>query len=298
MRSVLRPLLRLLQSMLRLLRSVWHAAFGKFVCAVLALWIAIAAISLLWTPYPLLKTNGYEVWQKPSWKHWLGTDGTGSDMLSWLMAGSRVELLLVLCTVLIASAIGACLLSVMIARSQFVSAISVMAVDALISIPTVLIALMLAVPLGASVVVIMLACGVGYGLNLARIVRPSAQLVLQSDYVTFAISQGSRRSYVLFRHVFPNIMPIAMVQLSLSAGTVILAESGLTYLGVGVPSGVPSWGRVLATSVTLIHVNPLAVVWPGLIVTVVVVALNLFGDVIREVTNPSLGKQVARKTSR
>lgn len=269
-----------------ILKRIWRASFGKFVCVTLFLWLTIAAISLFWTPYSLLKTNGYEVWQKPSFAHLLGTDGTGADMLSWLMAGSRVELVIVVCTVMISALIGTVLLSIMISKYKIIRATSVMAVDALISVPTVLIALMLAVPFGANVLVIVIACGFGYGFNLARIVRPSAKLVLQSDYVNSAISQGASRRYVLLRHVLPNITPVALVQLSLSAGTVILAESGLTYLGVGVPSGVPSWGRVLATSVTLIHVNPLAVLWPGLIVTIVVVALNLLGDVLRKVLDP------------
>ncbi|EIK85475.1 ABC-type dipeptide/oligopeptide/nickel transport systems permease component [Gardnerella greenwoodii 00703Dmash] len=269
-----------------ILKRIWRASFGKFVCVTLFLWIAIAAISLFWTPYSLLKTNGYEVWQKPSFAHLLGTDGTGADMLSWLMAGSRVELVIVICTVMISALIGTVLLSIMISQYKIIRATSVMAVDALISVPTVLIALMLAVPFGTNVLVIVIACGFGYGFNLARIVRPSANLVLQSDYVNSAISQGASRRYVLLRHVLPNITPVALVQLSLSAGTVILAESGLTYLGVGVQSGVPSWGRVLATSVTLIHVNPLAVLWPGLIVTIVVVALNLLGDVLRKVLDP------------
>lgn len=269
-----------------ILKRIWRASFGKFVCVTLFLWLAIAAISLFWTPYSLLKTNGYEVWQKPSFAHLLGTDGTGADMLSWLMAGSRVELVIVVCTVMISALIGTVLLSIMISQYKIIRATSVMAVDALISVPTVLIALMLAVPFGANVLVIVIACGFGYGFNLARIVRPSAKLVLQSDYVNSAISQGASRRYVLLRHVLPNITPVVLVQLSLSAGTVILAESGLTYLGVGVPSGVPSWGRVLATSVTLIHVNPLAVLWPGLIVTIVVVALNLLGDVLRKVLDP------------
>ena len=269
-----------------ILKRIWRASFGKFVCVTLFLWLAIAAISLFWTPYSLLKTNGYEVWQKPSFAHLLGTDGTGADMLSWLMAGSRVELVIVVCTVMISALIGTVLLSIMISQYKIIRATSVMAVDALISVPTVLIALMLAVPFGANVLVIVIACGFGYGFNLARIVRPSAKLVLQSDYVNSAISQGASRRYVLLRHVLPNITPVALVQLSLSAGTVILAESGLTYLGVGVPSGVPSWGRVLATSITLIHVNPLAVLWPGLIVTIVVVALNLLGDVLRKVLDP------------
>lgn len=269
-----------------ILKRIWRASFGKFVCVTLFLWLAIAAISLFWTPYSLLKTNGYEVWQKPSFAHLLGTDGTGADMLSWLMAGSRVELVIVVCTVMISALIGTVLLSIMISQYKIIRATSVMAVDALISVPTVLIALMLAVPFGTNVFVIVIACGFGYGFNLARIVRPSAKLVLQSDYVNSAISQGASRRYVLLRHVLPNIMPVALVQLSLSAGTVILAESGLTYLGVGVQSGVPSWGRVLATSVTFIHVNPLAVLWPGLIVTIVVVALNLLGDVLRKVLDP------------
>ena len=269
-----------------ILKRIWRASFGKFVCVTLFLWISIAAISLFWTPYSLLKTNGYEVWQKPSFAHLLGTDGTGADMLSWLMAGSRVELVIVICTVMISALIGTVLLSIMISQYKIIRATSVMAVDALISVPTVLIALMLAVPFGTNVLVIVIACGFGYGFNLARIVRPSANLVLQSDYVNSAISQGASRRYVLLRHVLPNITPVALVQLSLSAGTVILAESGLTYLGVGVQSGVPSWGRVLATSVTLIHVNPLAVLWPGLIVTIVVVALNLLGDVLRKVLDP------------
>lgn len=273
--------------MIKFLSRIWRGIIGKFVCIILCLWIFVAALSFVWTPYSLLETNGYQVWQKPSLKHWLGTDGTGADMLSWLMAGSRVEILLVISTIVIASVVGFVILSFTICRVQKIRSVIIMAVDALISIPTVLIALMLAVPLGASVLVIMLACGFGYGLNLARILRPSAVLVLKSDYVDCAISNGASRSYVLLKHVLPNILPIASVQLSLSAGTVILAESGLTYLGVGVPSGVPSWGRVLSTSVILIHVYPLAALWPGLVVTLTVLALNLFGDVLRSVTNPA-----------
>lgn len=273
--------------MLKILNRIWNASCGKFVCIVLSLWLIVSAVSVFWTPYPLLATNGNNVWQNPSFNHWLGTDGAGADTLSWIMAGSSMELLLVICTVCVAISIGFGLLGLMIAKSPLIQGASVIIVDALISIPTVLIALILVVPLGTTVIVIILACGIGYGLNLARIIRPSAQLVLQSDYVNFAISQGSSRNRVIFRHVIPNIMPVAMVQISLSAGTVILAESGLTYLGIGVPSGIPSWGRVLSTSVSLIHVNPLSVVWPGLVVTLVVVALNLLGDVLRKVLDPS-----------
>ncbi|MFT8592125.1 MAG: ABC transporter permease [Bifidobacterium sp.] len=253
---------------------------------VLGLWLAVAAVSLFWTPWSLWWTDGYHVWQKPSPSHILGTDGTGADVLSWLMAGSRTNLLICVLTVLVTAVFGLLLLAAMLARTALFAQASVVVIDALISLPTVLIALILAVPFGPSVAVIVAACGFGYGLNLARIARPQAMLVARSGYVESALSNGASAASVFSRHVIPNIMPIMMVQLSISAGTVVLAESGLTYLGIGVQSGVPSWGHSLATSVTFINVYPITVVWPGLIITCVVLALNVFGDALRDCADP------------
>lgn len=268
------------------LRSMWRRAEGRFALLVLALWVIVALVSLVWTPQSLWVTDGYHVWAKPSSDHWLGTDGTGADVFSWLMAGSRTNLLIVLLTVALCAVWGLALIAAMVARSAALSGAAVVLVDALISIPTVLVALILAVPLGASIAVIIIACGFGYGLNLARIARPAALLAARSSYVESALSNGAGGWRVLVSHIIPNILPVLAVQLSLSAGTAVLAESGLTYLGIGVPSGVPSWGHSLATSVKLINVFPLTVLWPGLIVTVVVVALNVFGDVLRDAIDP------------
>lgn len=274
------------------LRSMWRRASGRFPLMVIGLWVLVSVVSLFWTPRPLMQTDGYHTWQAPSAEHWLGTDGTGADVFSWLMAGSRTNLIIVILTVLVAAALGLLFVAAMVSRHTVLAGASVVVVDALISIPTVLIALVLAVPLGASVAVIVIACGFGYGLNLARVARPQALLVVRSAYVESAMANGASGAYVLFRHIVPNILPVMLVQLSLSAGTAVLAESGLTYLGVGVPSGTPSWGHSLATTVRFISVYPLTVLWPGLVVTVVVVALNLFGDALRDaidpVTNPAL----------
>ena len=251
------------------LHSMWRRAEGKFALIVLALWLLIATVSLFWTPQSLWATDGYHVWAKPSAEHWLGTDGTGADVFSWLLAGSHTNLVIVLLTVVASMAWGLLLIAAMVARNAALASSSVVVVDALISVPTVLIALI-----------------------LARVARPAALLAARSSYVESALANGASGWRVLISHVMPNILPVLAVQLSLSAGTAVLAESGLTYLGIGVPSGVPSWGHSLATSVKLINVFPLTVVWPGLIVTVVVVALNIFGDVLRDaidpVTNPAL----------
>ncbi|TPF86243.1 ABC transporter permease [Bifidobacterium sp. UTCIF-37] len=269
-----------------ILGTMWSSGTGRYALVVLALWLFVALVSLFWTPLPLLATDGYHVWAAPSADHWLGTDGTGADVLSWLMAGSRTNLVIAGLTVIGSAALGLLLVGLMVARSTALASVSVAVVDALISIPTVLIALLLAVPFGASAAVVVGACSIAYGLNLARVARPAALLAARSQYVESARANGAGGLRVLVQHIVPNITPVLAVQLSMSAGTSVLAEAGLTYLGVGVGAGVPSWGHSLSTSVKLINVFPLTVLWPGLVVTLVVIALNLFGDALRDAGDP------------
>ncbi len=272
--------------------SMWRKSSGKYAIVVIGLWLFVSVASLLWTPHPLLETDGFNVWSSPSMAHPLGTDGVGADVLSWLMAGSRTNLMIAVLTVVVAAAFGLLIVAAMVSRNGALSSASVVVVDALISIPTVLVALILSVPFGASAAVIVAACGFAYGLNLARILRPSALLAAQSAYVESALWSGAGSVRVFFTHIVPNTLPVLCVQLSISAGTSLLAEAGLTYLGVGVGAGVPSWGHSLSTSVRFISIHPTAVLWPGLVVTVVVVALNLLGDALRDavdpLTNPAL----------
>ena len=279
------------------LASMWCKASGRYSMTVLAIWILVSLVSKFWTPVPIWVTDGYRIWQAPSRAHLLGTDGTGADILSWLMAGSATNLAISLLAVLLSGVLGLLLVMAMVSRRSGVSQTVVVLVDALISLPTVLLALILAVPLGPSIAVVVVACGFGYGLNLARIVRPQALLAAESDYVQSARHSGVGSFRIFCTHLVPNVIPVLCVQLSMSAGTSVLAEAGLTYLGVGVPSGLPSWGHSLTTSVKFINVFPLTVLWPGLVVTMVVVALNLFGDALRDaidpVTNPRLRAAVA-----
>ena len=279
------------------LRSMWRRSSGRFPLMVIALWMLVSVVSLCWTPRPLLQTDGYHTWESPSVEHWMGTDSTGADIFSWLMAGSRTNLIIVILTVLVAATLGLLFVAAMVSRHTVLAGTSVVVVDSLISIPTVLIALVLAVPLGASIAVIVIACGFGYGLNMARVARPQALLAARSAYVESAMSNGASGAYIFLRHIVPNIVPIMVVQLSLSAGTAVLAESGLTYLGVGVPSGTPSWGHSLATTVRFITAYPLTVLWPGLVVTVAVVALNLFGDALRDAIDPVTNPELRRVAS-
>ena len=258
-------------TMKTVLSTIWAKAGGKYALIVIGAWLLVSVLSLVWTPYSLLDTNGFNAWASPSAAHLLGTDGTGADVLSWLMAGSRTNLMIAVLTVIVAAAIGLLLVAAMVSRSGALASTSVVVVDALMVIA---------------------ACGCAYGLNLARILRPSALLAARSAYVESALWSGASSVRVFFTHIVPNTLPVLCVQLSMSAGTSLLAEAGLTYLGVGVGAGVPSWGHSLSTSVKFISVYPMAVLWPGLVVTMVVVALNLFGDALRDaidpLTNPAL----------
>ncbi|NMM95719.1 ABC transporter permease [Bifidobacterium sp. DSM 109960] len=269
-----------------IVRSMWRKASGKYALIVLGIWVIVSLVSLVWTPHALLDADGFHAWQAPTGAHPLGTDGVGADVLSWLMAGSRTNLIIAVLTVIVAGVFGLALVAAMVSRASALRSTSVVLVDALISIPTVLIALMLTVPFGASAAVIVAACGFAYGLNLARIVRPAAMLAARSRYVESAVWSGASGMRVFLTHIVPNAMPVLLVQLSMSAGTSILAESGLTYLGVGVGAGVPSWGHSLATSVKFISIYPMTVLWPGLVVTLTVIALHLFGDALRDAADP------------
>jgi peptide/nickel transport system permease protein len=268
-------------------RRVFGGAEGKFAVVVICFWIVLALVSLLWTPWPLNYTDGFNTWKTPTGSHVLGTDGTGQDVFSWLMAGSMTELELVLAVVVLTGVLGILLIALSLVRSHVGSSIVVVAIDALLSIPLVLLALILAVPLGASLWVVIIACSVAYALALARIAQPAVRVVANSSYVEAALFAGASWWRVFFRHILPNVIPVLCVQLSLSAGTAILAESGLTYLGIGVPVGTPSWGYSLATSASFLQLYPLSVLWPGLLITLSVVALNLLGDKLRVALDPS-----------
>lgn len=274
----------------RVCRYVLSTPSGAFATAVLALWILTAVVSLLWTPVPVNESDGYHVWMPPSSRHWLGTDGSGFDVFSWLMAGSAVDLLIVVLVVLVAAIEGGVLSLAMIMSSARVGDMVVVAVDAMISIPVILLALLLSVPWGGSIAVVVVACGVGYGLNFARVIRPVAGSVARSLYVEAGTVAGGSRWRAWRSHILPHCLPTALVQLSLAAGTSILAESGLTYLGVGVPAGTPSWGRSLAMSAQMMSVRPLTVLWPGVVVTLVVAACGMFGDALRDAIDPMVNE--------
>jgi len=270
---------------------------GAFGATVLFLLLASALVSLFWTPHPLLQANPDQAWLGPSSQHWLGTDQIGRDTFSWLLAGSRTAVLVVTFSTLLAAVIGTTFGALSALAPRRVGAPVAVLVDIFIAFPVLLLAMLLAAPFGGSIGVVVIAVGIGYGMNIGRVTRPEILRISQSDFMLASRASGVGTVRSILRHIVPNVGPIFIVQLSMVAATSLLAEAGLSYLGYGAPSTTPSWGRTLATSQQLIGVQPLSVLWPGLTITLTVLALTLLGDALREAVDPRLKRSALRVPS-
>lgn len=270
------------------LRHLLRRPDGVLGLGVVVLVVVVALVSLVWTPHALLAADASAAWQGPSLRHLLGTDRIGRDVLSWLMAGARTTVVVAAASTLVAALIGLPLAAAGALAPARLSEPLVVLVDILVAFPVLLVAMLLAAPFGGSLAVVVLAVGFGAGVQVARVTRPDIVRVGQSDYVLAARAAGVGAWRRLVDHVLPNVAPVVVVQLSQTAAVATLAEAGLSYLGYGAPSSTASWGRSLADAQPYIGVAPLAVVWPGLAIGLVVLALNLLGDAVRHVSDPRL----------
>ena len=147
---------------------------------------------------------------------------------------------------------------------------------------------MLAAVFGSGIPVVIVSVGIGFGVQIARVVRAELRQINAEDFILAARAAGLSRWAILRMHLLPNAAPVFTVQLSLAMGLAILAEAGLSYLGFGAPQSVPSWGRMLQESQSFISVHPLVVLWPGITITLTVLAFYLLGDALRESMDPRL----------
>ncbi|PVE96031.1 ABC transporter permease [Microbacterium sp. TPD7012] len=277
----------------RWLTRLWATATGRFGLIVVAMIAVTALVSSFWTPFDPQSSNIGDRWLPPSWPHLLGTDDTGRDILSLIMAGARTAVFVSVGAGVVATVIGISLAALGALTTRWVRETVAVFVDILIAFPVLLIAMMISSVWGGSLWVVIWAVGIGFGVNIARVTRPELRRVQQSDFVLAARASGLTPAQSLARHLLPNVAPVFIVQLSWSMAVAVLAEAGLSYLGFGASVVEPSWGILLADLQRYIGVHPLSVIWPGLTITVTVLALNLLGDGLREATDPTLRHRAA-----
>jgi peptide/nickel transport system permease protein len=275
------------------LRRLWMLPTGRFGIVVVLVVAVTALVSLFWTPFPPAQVDVLARWAPPSWPHVLGTDGTGRDILSLLMAGARTTLVVAVGAGVVATVVGLVLAALGALTARWLRESVAVLVDILIAFPVLLLAMMIAAVWGGSLWVVVWAVGIGFGVNIARVTRPELRRVLHSDFVLAGRASGLTPLQNLTRHLLPNVAPVFIVQLSWSMAVAVLAEAGLSYLGFGAPVTTPSWGVLLNDLQRYITVHPLSVVWPGLAITLTVLGLNLLGDGLREATDPTLSRRTA-----
>ena len=253
--------------------------------------VSAAALSWLWTPYPVYDVDLQARLLAPAAGHWLGTDAYGRDVASLLLVGARASILVGVIAVGIGLLAGTALGLLASARRGWVEEAIMRVADFGFAFPAILSAILLTAAFGPGIVNAIVAIGLYNVPAFARITRAAANAVWSRDYVLAARASGKGPWAITWQHVLPNIAAVLIVQATIRFAIAILAEAALSYLGLGTQPPQPSWGRMLAEAQTLMFQAPLLAVWPGLAIALSVLGLNLLGDGLRDLLDPRLARR-------
>ncbi|WP_308917508.1 ABC transporter permease [Jannaschia sp. LMIT008] len=259
---------------------------GALVTAAVA---AAALLSLIWTPHDVTSLDVAARMATPSGTHWLGTDHLGRDMASMLMAGARTSIAVALVAVGIGTLLGVPLgLWAAAHRGGWLDEVIMRGNDLIFAFPSLVIAILITAVFGPGAVNAIIAIGIFNVPVFARVARGGALPLWTLDYVMAARVAGKGAFLISAQHILPNVASLLIVQATIQFSLGILAEAALSYVGLGAQPPVPSWGRMLADSQTMIYSAPRLAILPGLAIVVTVLGLNLLGDGLRDWLDPRL----------
>ncbi len=223
----------------------------------------------------------------PGSSHWFGTDDVGRDVFSRVVYGARLSLLVGATTVVLAF-VGGVACGLVAGYYPRLDNPVMRVMDGLMAFPAIILAIALMASLGPSVTNVIVALGVVYCPRVARTVRGSVLVIRETPYVEAARALGAADVVVLLRHVFPNCLSPVIVQASFVFAAAVLSEAALSFLGVGVPPFIPSWGNILSEGRLYLIQAPWLVLYPGAAIMITILGLNLFGDGLRDLLDPRM----------
>jgi len=223
----------------------------------------------------------------PSARHWFGTDDVGRDVWSRVIYGARLSML-VGGSVVLLSVAGGLVVGLLGGYYRAVDNVVMRVMDGLMAFPGIILAIALMASLGPSVTNVIVALGIVYVPRVARIVRGSVLVIRETPYVEAARALGVADTTILWRHILPNCLSPVIVQGSFIFAAAVLGEAALSFLGVGAPPYVPSWGNVLAEGRLYLQQAPWLTLFPGAAIMATILGLNLFGDGLRDLLDPKL----------
>lgn len=250
----------------------------------LALLIVLAVAAPLYAGDPV-NMDPFKRLQPPSGEMWFGSDNLGRDVFARTIFGARISLMVGLLSAASAAMIGL-LIGVIAGYSRSFDNVVMRVMDGLMSIPTILLAIALISLTGPGIGILIVAIAIPETPAVARLVRSVVLGVRERPYVEAALCGGARLPKVLWRHILPSTVPALMVQGATVCASAIMTEAGLSFLGVGVPPEIPSWGNMIASSRLYLAIAPLTIFAPGICLAVTVLAVNLLGDGLRDMFDP------------
>jgi peptide/nickel transport system permease protein len=272
--------------MLDVLRRVAAHRSGLAGGLLVLLFVATGLLAPWLAPHDPLKGDLGRTREGPSEEHWLGTDELGRDILSRIVWGARLTLRVGLIAVIIGAAVGVPLGLVSGYFGGLVDLLVQRLVDLLLAFPGVLLAIMIVAIVGTGLENVMVAVGVVSIPAYARLVRGQVLVIKALPFVEAARALGQGQARILARHVLPNTLSPIIVQSTLQFATTILWAAGLSFLGLGAQAPAPEWGALVATGKTYLRSAPHLVIFPGLVISLTVMALSLFGDALRDALDP------------
>nr|WP_128560642.1 ABC transporter permease [Methylobacterium crusticola] len=250
--------------------------------------LVVAGVGALWTPYDPLRLSFRSKLAAPSAAFWLGTDEFGRDVLSRLMAGAAASVWIAVLTVTLAVVVGTVVGLFSGYMRGWVDRVVMAFNDALLAFPGILLALGLLAVVGANKYGIILALGLAYTPSVARIVRGTVLSLREREFIAASRVMGNSEAFTMVRHILPNcVAPLTVLATSMF-GYVLLAESALSFLGLGVPPPAPTWGNMLAGSRPYIGQAMWLGIFPGLCISLTLLGINLLGDAVRDKLDPRM----------
>jgi peptide/nickel transport system permease protein len=272
----------------RFLRIFLGRGVVAFGVAIVLLMIIIAILSPWIAPYDPYTTSLKETLLPPSSEHLLGTDTLGRDILTRIMYGTRTSLMIGLVAIFVSGIIG-CILGLIAGfLGKWVFAIIMRIMDAMMAFPMIILALIIASMLGSGIVNVIIALTVGLIPGYTRLMCGQVLSTKENDYVLAAHSLGAKSNGIMFRHILPNSFQPVIVYMTMMLGQTILAEAGLSFLGIGVQAPIAAWGSMISEGRDFLLMAPLLSFAPGFVLMLAVFSFAMVGDGLRDALDPRL----------
>lgn len=274
-------------------RTVFHARTKVTLGAILVVtFIVVALLAPLLAPADPDAQNLLSRLQPPAWRaggdlaHLLGTDAYGRDLLSRLIFGARISMTIGISAMLLSCALGTLLGMVAAYRGGVAGVVVMRLADAQLAVPAILLAILVVATMGGSLLNLVLVLGISSWMVYARVVFGMTRALKERPFVEAAAVQGASDSYILAHHILPHLMPVVVVISTLQVAQLILTETALSFLGLGVPPPAPSWGNILAEGQGRLLVAPWIADAAGISIVIVVWGINMLGNGLREYLDP------------